>query len=189
MPSRQGVPIEPGNQATPSLRKQMLSFLAGPLAAVLFFLLPIPALPEAAHTLAAILVWVVLYWIMEPIPLPITALLGTAFCVLAGLGTAKSLFASYGHPIIFLFIGSFLLAEAMAVHGVDRRVAAWMLSLSWVGTRPSRVLIALGAATSVISMWISNTAATAMMLPVGLGILSTLRESGERHTRYQAGLL
>jgi solute carrier family 13 (sodium-dependent dicarboxylate transporter), member 2/3/5 len=126
---------------------------------------------------------------MEPIPLPVTALLGTAFCVLAGLGTAKTLFASYGHPIIFLFIGSFLLAEGMAVHGVDRRVAAWMLASSWVGRRPTRVMIALGAATSIISMWISNTAATAMMLPIGLGILSTLQEPGERYARYQAALL
>jgi sodium-dependent dicarboxylate transporter 2/3/5 len=189
MPACQGDTIDPADDATQSPRRRLLSFFAGPVTALLFYLLPIPALTGAAHTLATILIWVVLYWIMEPIPLPVTALLGTAFCVLAGLGTAKTLFASYGHPIIFLFIGSFLLAEAMAVHGIDRKVAAWMLSSSWVGTRPSRILIALGAATAIISMWISNTAATAMMLPIGLGILSTLRESGERSTRYQAGLL
>ena len=189
MPARQAARTEIEDQAAPGLRRRIFSFIAGPAAAVLLDLIPIPQLTDAAHTLAAILTWVVIYWIMEPIPLPVTALLGTAFCVLAGLGTAKTLFASYGHPIIFLFIGSFLLAEAMAVHGVDRRVAAWMLASSWVGSRPSRVMIALGAATSVISMWISNTAATAMMLPIGLGVLSTLRESGERYPRYQAALL
>src|SRR5690348_136555 len=166
MPARQAAPTEIEDQATPGLPRQIFSFIAGPAAAVVLYLVPIAGLSDAAHALAAILVCVVIYWIMEPIPLPVTALLGTACCVLAGLVTAKTLFASYGHPIIFLFIGSFLLAEAMAVHGVDRRVAAWMLTSSWVGSRPSRVMIALGAATAVISMWISNTAATAMMLPI-----------------------
>jgi sodium-dependent dicarboxylate transporter 2/3/5 len=127
--------------------------------------------------LAAIMAWVVLYWITEPIPLPITALLGTAFCVLAGLGSAKSVFASYAHPVIFLFIGSFLLAEAMAVHGLDRRFAAWMLSFAWVGVRPRRILLAIGMVTALISMWVSNTATTALMLPIALGVLATIRET------------
>ena len=136
MPAHQAPSTESEDQETPGLRRPLLSFVAGPAAACVLYLVPIPALTDAAHTLAAILTWVVISWILEPIPLPVTALLGTAFCVLAGLGTAKTLFSSYGHPIIFLFIGSFLLAEAMAVHGVDRRVAAWMLASSWVGSRP-----------------------------------------------------
>ena len=169
-------------------RTSVLALVLGPIAAACVYFLPIPHLPPHAHFLAAILTWVVLYWIAEPIPLPVTALLGTAFCVLAGLGTAKGIFASYGHPIIFLFIGSFLIAEAMVVHGVDRKVAEWMLSLSWVGARPSRILLALGAVTAAMSMWISNTAATAMMLPIGLGVLGTLQRNrvdhGHHHTAF-----
>jgi solute carrier family 13 (sodium-dependent dicarboxylate transporter), member 2/3/5 len=168
-----------------NVRTSVFALLLGPIAAACIYFLPIPHLTAHAHVLAAILTWVVLYWIAEPIPLPVTALLGTAFCVLAGLGTAKSIFASYGHPIIFLFIGSFLIAEAMVVHGVDRKVAEWMLSLSWVGARPSRILLALGAVTAIMSMWISNTAATAMMLPIGLGVLGTLQRSRVDHDRYQ----
>ena len=167
------------------MRTSLLPLVLGPLLAVCVYLAPIPRLPAHAQILAAILTWVVMYWITEPIPLPITALLGTAFCVLAGLGTAKSVFASYGHPIIFLFIGSFLIAEAMVVHGVDRKVAAWMLSLSWVGARPSRVLLALGSVTALMSMWMSNTAATAMMLPIGLGVLGTLGRERAGHDHYQ----
>ncbi|HEV8539705.1 MAG TPA: DASS family sodium-coupled anion symporter [Nitrospiraceae bacterium] len=158
--------------------KRIAGLIAGPLAAGLLYLAPLPELPPAAHILAAILVWVVLYWIMEPIPLPVTALLGTAACVLVGLGTAKSIFASYAHPIIFLFLGSFFLAKAMTVHGVDRRFAFWMLSLPWIAARPARMLLALGTVTAVISMWISNTAAAALMLPVALGICGALRDSG-----------
>lgn len=151
--------------------------MAGPLVGGLLYLIPLPGLSHEAHTLAAILSCVVLYWITEPIPLPITALLGTAVCVLAGLGPAKAIFASYAHPIIFLFIGSFFLAEAMTVHGVDRRFANWMLALPWVGARPNRILLAIGTVTAVISMWISNTAAAALMLPVAMGVLATLHAS------------
>ncbi|MGH7230561.1 MAG: SLC13 family permease [Nitrospiraceae bacterium] len=168
----------------------LLALAAGPAVAVLLYLLPMPALTADAHALTAILGCVILYWILEPIPLPVTSLLGSAACVIAGLGSAKSVFASFGHPIIFLFIGSFLLAEAMAVHGVDRRVATAILSLAWVGARPSRILLALGAATAVISMWISNTAATALMLPIGLGVLATLRDaSAESMGSYRIGLM
>jgi solute carrier family 13 (sodium-dependent dicarboxylate transporter), member 2/3/5 len=172
-----------------SARRSLLALVLGPLAALCVYLIPIPHVAAHAHILAAILTWVVMYWITEPIPLPVTALLGTAFCVLAGLGTAKSIFASYGHPIIFLFIGSFLIAEAMVVHGVDRKVAEWVLSLSWVSARPSRVLFILGAVTAIMSMWMSNTAATAMMLPIGIGVLGTLRRTRADHGRYQTSFM
>ena len=174
----------------PARWRRAAGFLTGPVVAGLVYLAPLPALSPAAHTLATILVWVVLYWIIEPIPLPVTALLGTVFCVLSGLGSAKSVFAPYAHPIIFLFLGSFLLAEAMAVHGVDRRVAIRMLALPWTDARPSRILLALGTVTAVISMWISNTAAAALMLPSALGTLAALRESSAEHLgSYRIGLI
>ena len=171
------------------MRTSLFALVLGPLLAVCVYLVPIPQLAAQAQILAAILIWVVTYWITEPIPLPMTALLGTAFCVLAGLGTAKSIFASYGHPIIFLFIGSFLIAEAMVIHGVDRKVAAWMLSLSWVGARPSRILLALGSVTALMSMWMSNTAATAMMLPIGLGVLGTMRGDRAKHGHHRTSFM
>lgn len=181
-------PMQLGLEAGPSRR--LLALVAGPVVALVVLLAPLPTLTLQQQKLASILSWVVLYWVLEPIPLPVTALLGTAFCVMAGLGSAKTIFAAYGHPIIFLFIGSFFLAEAMAVHGVDRRVAIWMLSRRWLADRPDRILLALGAATALISMWISNTAATALMLPVGLGLLSALRDAAEESIRrYQPGLL
>ena len=167
----------PGDEPVGRAPGRLLSFFAGPFAAATVYFLPFPSLSPDAHMLAAIMAAVVIYWIAEPIPLPITALLGTAFCVLAGLGSAKSVFASYAHPIIFLFMGSFLLAEAMAVHGLDRRFAAWMLSFAWVGGRPRRILLAIGMVTALISMWVSNTATTALMLPIALGVLATIRET------------
>ena len=75
-------------------RKQGVGFFAGPAAAALVYLAPLP-LPPSAHVLSAILTCVVLYWITEPIPLPVTSLLGASACVMAGLGTAEKTAAGF----------------------------------------------------------------------------------------------
>ena len=89
-------------------------------------------------------------------------------------------FAPFADPIIFLFIGSFMLAEAMFVHGLDRRIAFTALSSRLVGTSPTRILIVFGGVTTVLSMWISNTATTAMMFPIGLSIVAHLTHGREK---------
>lgn len=103
--------------------KQRVGLLAGPILGGVVYFLPLPHLTLPAHTLAAILTWVVVYWITEAIPLPVTSLLGATFCVVAGLGTVKTVFANFAHPVIFMFIGSFFIAEAFVVHKGDRRFA------------------------------------------------------------------
>ncbi len=169
--------------------QQTIGLWLGPLAALVLYLAPMPGLSADAHLLAAILTWVVIYWITEPIPLPVTALLGTSLCVMAGLGSVKTVFASYAHPIIFLFIGSFFIAEALVVHGVHQRMALSILSLPWVRKKASRVALAVAATTAVMSMWISNTAAAAIMLPIVLGILTTMRHAGNRDRRFETGVM
>jgi sodium-dependent dicarboxylate transporter 2/3/5 len=163
--------------------QHLIGLAVGPTIAALIYFAPLPFATSAEQTLAAILAWVVCYWIAEPIPLPVTALFGAALCVLADIAPAKVVFASFAHPVIFLFIGSFLLAEAVTLHGVDRRFASWVLSLPWVGEHPARVLLAIGTITAVISMWISNAATTALMLPIALGIVHRLEE----HRTYDQG--
>jgi sodium-dependent dicarboxylate transporter 2/3/5 len=101
----------------------------------------------------------------------------------------KGVFASFAHPIIFLFIGSFFIAEAFVVHQVDRRFALWILASSWAASKPTRVFFLIGTATGLMSMWISNTAAVAIMLPIALGILSTLREQQDSHEHYETGVM
>jgi sodium-dependent dicarboxylate transporter 2/3/5 len=87
---------------------------------------------------------------------------------------ARIAFAPFADPIIFLFIGSFMLAEAMFVHGLDRRIAYTALSSRVVGASPTRILVMFGGVSAVLSMWISNTATTAMMFPIGLSIVAHL---------------
>ena len=134
-----------------------------------------PGLPAAAHRLAAVLAAVVVLWVTEALPLAVTALLGAAACVVLQVAPAKEVFAPFADPLMFLFIGAFILSRAIFLHGLDRRVAYAVLSLPWVGARPSRILLAFGAVTAFISWWISNTATTAMMFGIGLSILAALR--------------
>ncbi|GJL54418.1 MAG: di- and tricarboxylate transporter [Nitrospirales bacterium] len=170
-------------------RKAHIGLFAGPLVAILLYVLLPASLSPPARTLAAILSWVVTYWITEPIPLPMTALLGTSLCVLLGLGSMKTVFSAYAHPIIFLFIGSFFLAEALVVHGLDKRFGLWFLSQKWVGAHPVRVFVVMGTTVAILSMCISNTAATALMLPIALGVLTAMHGTEEKAGGYTTGFL
>jgi sodium-dependent dicarboxylate transporter 2/3/5 len=153
---------------------------------------PSPGLSPEAHRLAAVLASVVVLWVTEALPLPVTALLGAAACVVLGVAPAKVVFAPFADPLMFLFIGAFILARGIFLHGLDRRVAYAVLSRPWVGARPTRILFAFGVATALISAWISNTATTAMMFGIGLSILAALRAPGTQAAidpRYATGLM
>ncbi len=146
------------------------------LLALLFAPLP---LADAPHKLAAILAMMVVLWVTEALPLAVTALIGPVLAIVLRVVPARTAFAPFADPIIFLFIGSFMLAEAMFVHGLDRRIAFTALSSRFVGASPTRILIVFGAVTCGLSMWISNTATTAMMFPIGLSIVAHLTRGRE----------
>ena len=139
-----------------------------------------------AQALAAILLAVVALWITEALPLPVTALLGAVACVIAGVAPAKEVFRPFAEPLVFLFIGSFMLAEAIRVHGLDRRLAYSVLAIPWVGERPQRLLAAVAVVCAVISACISNTATTAMMVAIIMGILVAIEEAATQETARQA---
>ena len=156
-------------------RKTIGLFIA-PLIFILLLFLPFSSLTPPAHKLLAILGLVITLWVTEAIPIPASALLGAVLCVVLGVGSDKVVLAPFADPIIFLFIGSFIIAEAMKVHQLDRRFAYAILSLSWVGNSPYRILFAIGLISACLSMWISNTATTAMLFPIALGILRALEQ-------------
>ncbi|MFM7250575.1 MAG: SLC13 family permease, partial [Planctomycetaceae bacterium] len=133
--------------------------------------------PEAC-SLAVILAVVVVAWVTEILPLPVTALAGAAACVLAGVAPMREVFRPFADPLIFLFIGSFMLAEAIRVHRLDRRLAFAVLALPAVGEHPGRVLAAVAAVSATISAFISNTATTAMMTTIAVGILAAVEDAG-----------
>ena len=146
-------------------------FVLGPAAFVALLALPIPGLSTGAHRLAAVLALVITFWVTEALPLPVTALAGPVLAVLLHVAPAREAFAPFADPIIFLFMGSFMLAEAMYVHGLDRRLAFKALSVPWVGRSPVRVVVMFGAVSTALSMWLSNTATAAMLFPIAVSII------------------
>jgi sodium-dependent dicarboxylate transporter 2/3/5 len=172
--------------------RRLIGAVLAPAAFVSLLAWPFAELSPEAHRLGAVLAAVIVLWVTEALPLPVTALLGAAACVVLRVAPAREVFAPFADPLMFLFIGAFILARGIFLHGLDRRVAYAVLSLPWVGARPGRILLAFGAATALISAWISNTATTAMMFGIGLSILSALRAPGTGAAidpRYATGLM
>jgi len=160
-------------------RRKTLGLVLGPVVFLGMLALPLTGLTPPAHRLAAILSCVVVLWVTEALPLPVTALLGPLLAILLQVAPAQKALASFADPIIFLFIGSFILAEAMYVHGLDRRMAYTALSSRLVGRSAGRLLVVYGGVSCCLSMWISNTATAAMMLPIGVSIVKHLASQPE----------
>ena len=160
---------------------------AGPALAIVVFLWNPGGHPPEARRLLAILALAIAWWITEAIPLPATALVASALAIAAGVAPARQVLAPYADPVIFLFLGSFLLAEAASRYGLDVRIASWLLGLPiFARTAPGR-MAAFGTASAAISTVISNTAAAALMTPIAVGALG---ERGEgRPRRSDSGVL
>jgi sodium-dependent dicarboxylate transporter 2/3/5 len=167
-----------------------------PLVLLALLLVPMPGLSPEAHRLAAIGGMTVVLWLTEAIPLAVTALLAPALAVLFDVAPAKDAFAAFAHPLIFLFLGGFMLAEALTVQGFDRRAALWLLSRELLNGSPTRAMIAVAATAFCFSMWISNTATTAMMIPIAVGLCASIRklcpddpEICARQRRFEEGMM
>lgn len=173
--------------------RKRTGLVIGPLIFLIILFLPFSDLKPEAHRLAAVMALVIVFWLCESLPMTMTAILGAALAVILQVADAKSVFAPFADPLIFLFIGSFMLARAIFVHNLDKRVAFTVLSWDVIGARPSRILFAFGAVTAFISAWISNTATTAMMFAIGLSIISFLfaqeKETGIKINRGYATAL
>lgn len=154
-------------------------FWAGPVVAVLFalFLDLEPGKPEVTR-MAALAVWMAIWWLGEAVPLAVTALLPLAAGPLLGLMSAKELGQLYLDQTSFLFIGSFVVALAMERVGLHERLALGTVLV--FGATPARLLLGFLLATGFVSFWMSNTASTMIMLPPVLAVLAKLEETHER---------
>ncbi len=117
-------------------------------------------------------------WVTEALPLAVTALLIAVLVILLGVGPPGEVFSVFAEPILFLFVGSFMLAEAMQIHRLDQRIAHAVLRNAWVRAKAGRMIFLYSCICFFISMWISNTATTAMMFPIGLSIIRIFPENG-----------
>jgi sodium-dependent dicarboxylate transporter 2/3/5 len=171
--------LSPAEERFERLR-QTVGLVLGPIAFLIVYFAPL-ALESNQQTLAAILAFTIVYWLSEAIPIPVTALLALALCVLfsvvqppEGDTTGDVVFGAFASPTIFLFIGAFIIARAMMTSGLDRRFALRVLSLPGVGQSTYRIVVAFGFIAAALSSVISNTTTAAMLLPIGLGMLDAL---------------
>ncbi|MGB3849485.1 MAG: DASS family sodium-coupled anion symporter [Tunicatimonas sp.] len=163
-----------------------VALFIGPL---LFWLvtafLTVEGLDGNAVRVIAVAAWLVTWWMTEAVPLPVTALLPLLLFPLLGIFTIGEATAPYASPIVFLFMGGFLIALAMEKRNLHRRIALNLIRLT--GTDANGVILGFMLATAFLSMWISNTATTVMMLPIALSVLDLLREAlpAEKEAAYR----
>lgn len=150
------------------------------LAFVLAFIVvnTVAAPTQVQHGLA-IFVAIAWLWITQALPISTTALLIPVLAMMSGLLPAKQAFASFASPVIFLFMGGFALAAALQKYSLDKLFAVKMLSLS--NGRPLLAILLLFLTTALLSMWLSNTATLALMLPIALGLLSAQEGHSSNH--------
>lgn len=149
----------------------MLFLGLGPVIALVFFLL-LESLgyDRVICWTAAVTTVCAIWWIFEPIPIPVTSLLPLAMFPILGILTPAQVGESYGSPLVLLLMGGFILSTAMERSGAHRRVALNMVNL--FGGRSSRRLVfGFMTAAAILSMWISNTATTLMLLPVAMAVI------------------
>ncbi|EGM78053.1 anion transporter [Rheinheimera sp. A13L] len=159
-----------------SFSSRML-LLCGPLLLLLTILLPPPTvqMSQAAWMITGLMAWMVLWWISEIVPIPVTSLLPMIFIPLLGIDKLDAATSPYAHPLIFLFLGGFFLSIAMEKTVLHKRIA--LKALSMVGSSPGLQIAAVMAVTAFLSMWMSNTATAVMMLPIGLSIIAMANAS------------
>ena len=132
------------------------------------------SLDPRQRSVAATFAAAVVLWTTEAVPLAVTALVSTVALVVTGGLASKDAFGAYGDQIILLFIGSFILAKSMEQNGLDRRIALWMLGRKWATYSGSATILAIGAVSCMISLFVSNTATTAMLLPIAVTMLKSV---------------
>lgn len=152
------------------------------LGNVLLFALMMAFLPFEPSVVKglSILLFIAILWLTEALHVSITALLVPILAVALDVFNAKQALGNFANPIIFLFLGGFALAAALNAQGLDKAIASKVLDIA--RNRLSVAVLLIFVVTAMLSMWISNTATTAMMLPLVLGILRQLDPIKERHT-------
>jgi len=161
----------------------------GPLLLLATLLLPAPeGMSDPAWACVGMALLMATWWSTEAIPIPVTSLLPLVLVPALGLGSMGEAAGSYANPIIYLFLGGFLLGIAMQRWNLHRRLALHVLKL--VGHQPRRQIGGFMIATGFLSMWVSNTATAIMMLPIGMSVIALLGDTDpEELKRYATALL
>jgi sodium-dependent dicarboxylate transporter 2/3/5 len=160
-----------------SLSIRKIALPLGPLICFLLWLAPGHPFSGTAQLTLGVALWMALWWISECVALEATALLPVLLFPLMGIMPAKEVAVSFGDPMMFLFLGGFVLARSMETWNLHRRLALNIVLR--VGTQRKKLVLGFMIAVAFLSMWMSNTATAVMMLPIGLSILQQLDGEGK----------
>lgn len=158
-----------------------VGLLLGPIFFLILYNAPFQILNPVADKVIAVAAWMIIWWITEAVSISVTALLPLTFFPLLGIMDMKSVSASYGSPIVFLFFGGFVMALALEKVNLHKRIALNIVKKT--GSSPNAVILGFMLATAFLSMWISNTATTVVMLPIALSVISLLIHDEDGFTK------
>lgn len=157
---------------------QLFFIILGPLFLISALFFPHPeSLNHSAWLAGGITLWMAIWWITEVVPIPVTALIPMVFFPVFNIVEPKEISSSYSDPVLYLFLGGFIVAFGMEKSNLHKRIA--LNVIRWIGISPSRLVLGFSISAAFISMWISNTATTLMMLPIALATIDTVQKSDE----------
>lgn len=169
---------------------QKIGLIAGPVVFLVLQQIDFVGLPPAAHAILSSTAWVAIWWITEALPMSVTAFLPIVLFPLTGGLDIKTTTTTYFSPIIVLFLGAFIIAIAIEKWNLHIRIA--LNIIKFIGTKSNFIVLGFMVATAFLSMWISNTATTLMMLPIGLAITKTMgkfQESISQNAAFNRSLM
>lgn len=161
------------------LNKKKIGLVLGPWVFILIeFFFRAEGLSNEGVAVLASTAWIAIWWVTEAIAIEATALLPLILFPLLGVTTFSETGAAYGHKFIFLFLGGFMIAITIEKWGLHKRIALHIIKM--VGTSLVRVIMGFMLSTALLSMWISNTATTVMILPIGMAVVAKLGEAFDK---------
>lgn len=169
----------------------------GPTALIILLLLPLPLTWEQQCLLAVILMTVI-YWVFQPIPIPVTSILALTLAILLDIASPNTVFGSFSSPTLFLLIGGFLITQSMLKYDLGKRVALGVLSIPGIGGSTKRIVIAFGLLAALLSSVIDNGAVASMLVPIAIALIRTLSDDmrspdgkapSERPLRFASALM
>lgn len=155
--------------------QRRVGFFLGPIVFLMVLFLDF-GLKASEAKIIAIAAWMIIWWVVEAFPIYITAMLPMVLFPAMGVMDIKQTFEPYASPIVFLFLGGFLVALAMEERKLHHRIAFSLIRLT--GTKPKGIILGFMLATAAVAMWISNTATAVMMLPIGLSVVQLMDNQG-----------
>lgn len=162
-------------EEAPKQQFKFIFLLAGVIVALFFYFVNPFGVDEKASVVLSVAALMITWWITEALPLPVTALLPLILFPLLGIATPEETASPYANPIIFLFMGGFMIGLAIEKWNLHRRIALNIVRIT--GTSGDRIILGFILSTGLLSMWLSNTATTMMMFPIALSVIHVMKEN------------